>query len=84
VLLFSSFFNSIADSNALSANTWRSWEKYGIVSSKSRPVNPYDNANCESFMKTLRREIYANRYDNLEHLHANIEEFIEQYYPNPS
>ena len=32
-------------------------------------------------MKTLKREeIYANRYDDLEHLRANIEEFIEQYY----
>ncbi len=56
-------------------------EQYGIVPSMSRPANPYDNASCESFMKTLKREeIYANRYDNLEHLRANIEEFIEQYY----
>ena len=32
-------------------------------------------------MKTLKREeIYANKYDNLERLQANIEEFIEQYY----
>jgi hypothetical protein len=56
-------------------------ENYGIVPSMSRPANPYDNASCESFMKTLKREeIYANRYDNLEHMRANIEEFIEQYY----
>jgi putative transposase len=56
-------------------------EKYGIVPSMSRPANPYDNASCESFIKTLKREeIYANRYDNLEQLRANIEEFIEQYY----
>jgi putative transposase len=56
-------------------------EKSGMVPSMSRPANPYDNASCESFMKTLKREeIYANRYDNLEHLRANIEEFIEQYY----
>ncbi len=56
-------------------------EKYGIVPSMSRPANPYDNASCESFMKTLKREeIYANKYDTLEHLRANIEEFIEQYY----
>src|SRR5437867_4685424 len=56
-------------------------EKFGMVPSMSRPANPYDNASCESFMKTLKREeIYANRYDNLEHLRANIEEFIEQYY----
>ena len=47
----------------------------------SRPANPYDNASCESFIKTLEREeIYANSYENLEHLRANIEIFIEQYY----
>jgi len=56
-------------------------EKYGIVPSMSRPANPYDNASCESFMKTLKQEeIYANRYENLEQLRTNIEEFIEQYY----
>jgi putative transposase len=39
------------------------------------------NASCESFIKTLKREeIYANRYENLEQLRVNIEEFIEQYY----
>ena len=47
----------------------------------SRPANPYDNASCESFIKTLKREeIYANEYENLEHLRSNIEEFIERYY----
>jgi transposase InsO family protein len=56
-------------------------EKYGLVPSLSRPANPYDNASCESFIKTLKREeIYANRYENLEHLRTNIEEFIEKYY----
>lgn len=56
-------------------------EKHGMVPSMSRPANPYDNASCESFMKTLKREeIYANGYDNLEHLRANIAEFIERYY----
>jgi putative transposase len=49
--------------------------------SMSRPANPYDNASCESFMRTLKREeIYANTYVDLEHLRTNIEEFIEQYY----
>jgi Integrase core domain len=33
-----------------------------------------------SFKTLKREEIYANKYDNLEHLQANIEEFIEQYY----
>lgn len=56
-------------------------EKYGMVPSMSRPANPYDNASCESFIKTLKREeIYANCYDHLEHLRVNIEEFIERYY----
>jgi putative transposase len=56
-------------------------DKHGMIASMSRPANPYDNASCESFMKTLKREeIYANKYDDLENLRANIEEFIEQYY----
>jgi transposase InsO family protein len=56
-------------------------EKQGMIPSMSRPANPYDNASCESFIKTLKREeIYANQYDDLEHLRANIEGFIEQYY----
>jgi putative transposase len=56
-------------------------EKQRMIPSMSRPANPYDNASCESFMKTLKREeIHANQYDHLEHLRANIAEFIEQYY----
>jgi len=56
-------------------------KKHGMTPSMSRPANPYDNASCESFIKTLKGEkIYARRYDNLEHLRANIEEFIEEYY----
>ena len=47
----------------------------------SRPANPYDNASCESFMKTLKREeIYANDYVDLDDLRTNIKAFIEQYY----
>jgi transposase InsO family protein len=49
-----------------------------MIPSMSRPANPYDNASCESFMKTLKREeIYANDYRDLEHLLGNIEAFIE-------
>ncbi len=52
-----------------------------MIPSMSRPANPYDNASCESFMKTLKREeIYANNYRDLEHLRINLEEFIQQYY----
>jgi Integrase core domain len=47
----------------------------------SRPGNPYDNASCESFLRTLKREeIHANDYQDLGHLHANVEAFIQQYY----
>ena len=31
-------------------------EVHGIIPSMSRPANPWDNASCESFMKTLKRE----------------------------
>jgi putative transposase len=35
--------------------------RHGIWPSMSRPANPYDNASCESSMKTLKREeIYAH------------------------
>jgi putative transposase len=52
-----------------------------MVPSVSRPGNPYDNASCESFMKTLKRdEIYANDYQDLEDLVQDVEAFIEHYY----
>jgi putative transposase len=56
-------------------------QKHAIIPSMSRPGNPYDNAFCESFMKTLKREeIYANSYRDIDDLRAHIEEFIERYY----
>jgi putative transposase len=56
-------------------------KQHGMVSSMSRPANPYDNASCESFIKTLKREeIHANEYKDLEQLRDHIEEFIERYY----
>jgi transposase InsO family protein len=59
----------------------RTLSKHHLIPSMSRPANPYDNASCESFIKTLKREeIYANQYRDLDHLRANIEEFIERYY----
>ncbi|MFN2497552.1 MAG: IS3 family transposase, partial [Pyrinomonadaceae bacterium] len=56
-------------------------QQHQIVPSMSRPANPYDNASCESFMKTLKQEeIYLHNYRDLEHLHTNLGEFLEQYY----
>jgi transposase InsO family protein len=55
--------------------------QHRMIPSMSRPANPYDNASCESFMKTLKREeIYANEYQDIDDLRANIEAFIDRYY----
>lgn len=52
-----------------------------MVASMSRPANPYDNAVCESFMKTLKQEeIYCHQYRDFEELSAHLEEFIGTYY----
>jgi putative transposase len=54
---------------------------HGMTPSMSRPGNPFENATCESFFKTLKREeIYANDYDDLEHLLETVGTFIERYY----
>jgi transposase InsO family protein len=64
-----------------SADYIRMLRSHGIWPSMSRPANPYDNAGCESFMKTLKREeIYAHKYRDIADLRAHIEEFIGQYY----
>jgi putative transposase len=56
-------------------------QEHGIVPSMSRPANPYDNAQCESFMKTLKQEeIYTRRYRDRADLEAHVEQFIELYY----
>ena len=55
--------------------------KHGMLPSMSRPGNPYDNATCESFLKTLKREeIHASTYRDVEDLRKRLEGFIEQYY----
>ena len=52
-----------------------------ITPSMSRPANPYDNASCESFMKTLKQEeVYANEYRDLDDLRGRIADFLERYY----
>jgi transposase InsO family protein len=56
-------------------------EQNRMTASMSRPANPYDNAVCESFMKTLKQEeIYCHAYRDFEDLSAHLEEFIETYY----
>jgi len=49
--------------------------------SMSRKGNPYDNAACESFMKTLKyEEVYRNEYRDFQEAHASIGEFLESVY----
>jgi len=49
--------------------------------SMSRPCNPWDNAACESFMKTLKyEEVYRNEYRDLVEARASIGEFLEKVY----
>jgi len=51
------------------------------INRMSRPGHPHDNASCESFLKTLKREeIYANDCGDMEQLAAGIEQFIKRYY----
>jgi putative transposase len=52
-----------------------------IEISMSRKGNPWDNAACESFMKTLKyEEVLRNEYRNLREAKASIGEFLEKVY----
>jgi putative transposase len=52
-----------------------------IEISMSRKASPWDNAACESFMKTLKyEEVYRTEYRNLVHARAAIGEFLEKVY----
>ena len=54
--------------------------QHRMLASTSRPANAYDNATCESFLKTLKREeIYAGGYRNFEELSERQDEFINHY-----
>jgi transposase InsO family protein len=47
----------------------------------SRKGNPWDNAACESFMKTLTyEEVLRNEYRDMAEARASIVEFIEKVY----
>ena len=56
-------------------------EENGIAVSMSRKGNPWDNAACESFMKTLKyEEVYRTEYRNLADARHRIGEFLEKVY----
>ena len=55
--------------------------QHALTASMRRPAYPYDNAQCESFIKTLKQEeIYCHDYRDLEDLRAHLREFITEYY----
>jgi putative transposase len=56
-------------------------KQHQVHISMSRKGNPYDNAACESFMKTLKHEeVYRNEYRDLQEAHACIGDFLERVY----
>jgi len=56
-------------------------KEHGVRVSMSRSGNPYDNATCESFMKTLKyEEVYRREYRDLADARACIERFLEKVY----
>lgn len=56
-------------------------KEHEAIISMSRRGNPYDNATCESFMKTLKyEEVYRNEYRDFHEAHASIGEFLERVY----
>ena len=53
----------------------------GIEISMSRKANPWDNAACESFMKTLKyEEVHRNEYRDLSEARSAIRKFLERVY----
>ena len=54
---------------------------HGIEISMSRKGNPWDNAACESFMKTSKyEEVHRNEYRDLGEARAAIHQFLEKVY----
>jgi putative transposase len=54
---------------------------HGIQISMSRKANPWDNAACESFIKTLKyEEVYRTEYRDLAEARAGIGVFLEKVY----
>lgn len=54
---------------------------HGLQISMSRKGNPWDNAACESFIKTLKcEEVYRTEYRDRAEARASIEHFMEKVY----
>ena len=56
-------------------------QEHGFTISMSRPGNPWDNATCESFMKTLKaEEVYLKQYRDIDDARTNLSEFLDNVY----
>jgi putative transposase len=56
-------------------------QQHQAIISMSRKGNPYDNAACESFMKTLKQEeVYRNEYRDFREAQTSIGDFLERVY----
>jgi transposase InsO family protein len=56
-------------------------KQHHVTISMSRKGNPYDNAACESFMKTLKQEeVYRNEYRDFPEARQSIGEFLDRVY----
>lgn len=55
--------------------------RYGLIGSMSSVANPYDNAQAESFMRTLKvEEVYLAAYEGFADVAARLPVFIEDVY----
>lgn len=56
-------------------------QEHSVQISMSRKANPWDNAACESFIKTLKyEEVYRTEYRHLAEARASIGLFLEKVY----
>ena len=56
-------------------------KQHQVQISMSSKGNPYDNAACESFMKTLKyEEVYRNEYRDIQEARTRVGEFLECVY----
>jgi putative transposase len=75
------FHHTDRDSQYASARYRAAMQAHGLIGSMSAVANPYDNAQAESFMKTLKaEEVYISGYETFADVTARLPRFIEHVY----